>query len=174
MSNLLFFDSDTPSACGGVVHSLVHVPDLHLAVVGTLEGSPYPNLAEKLGLSSRVHFLDYRRDIPQIMQAVDLFVFPSRYEPFGMVVSEAMATGLPVVTANTTGAAEIVTPECGFVIPDSEDVPALAASLRTLAENPDLRFQMGNAARAIAEQHCWRSKAKTYVDLFEEMAGHEN
>ncbi len=152
-----------------VLQALVQVPDLHLAVVGALEGSPYPNLAKKLGLSSRIHFLGYRRDIPNIMQAVDLFVFPSRYEPFGMVVSEAMASGLPVVTAKTTGASEIVTPECGIVIGDSEDASALAAALRALAHDGDLRLQMGKAARAIAEQHCWNSKAQTYIDLFEEM-----
>lgn len=154
-----------------VLQALVQVPDLHLAVVGATKGSPYPNMVDKLGLVTRVHFLGYRRDIPEIMQAIDLFVFPSRYEPFGMVVSEAMATGLPVVTAITTGAAEIVTPESGTVIPDSEDASALAEALRSLTHDRDRRQQMGKAARAIAQQHCWSSKAKAYVDLFEEMAG---
>jgi glycosyltransferase involved in cell wall biosynthesis len=157
-----------------VLKAMVQLPDLYLAVVGAIAGSPYPMMAKKLGLSSRVHFLDFRRDISEIMKAVDLFVFPSRYEPFGMVVSEAMATGLPVVTAKTTGAAEIVTSECGIVIHDSEDALALAEALRTLTRNRDLRIKMGQAARSIAEQHCWSSKAQAYVDLFEEMVGYEN
>jgi glycosyltransferase involved in cell wall biosynthesis len=157
-----------------VLQALVQVPDLHLAVVGELKNSPYPSLAKRLGLSSRIHFLGYRHDISQIMQAVDFFVFPSRYEPFGMVVSEAMATGLPVITASTVGAAEIVTPECGIVISDSEDASALAGALRTLTPDRDLRIKMGKAARTIAEQHCWSSKAKTYVDLFEEIARYED
>lgn len=152
-----------------VLHGLVHVPDLHLAVVGNVTKSPYPQLASQLGLSERVHFLGYRRDIAEIMKAVDFFVFPSRYEPFGMVVSEAMATGLPVITTAISGVAEIVTPESGVVLNDSEDVIALTNAMTKLASDRDLRLQMGQAARAIAEQHTWKSKAKIYVDLFEEL-----
>jgi len=152
-----------------VLHGLVHVPDLHLAVVGNVTKSPYPQLASQLGLSERVHFLGYRRDIAEIMKAVDFFVFPSRYEPFGMVVSEAMATGLPVITTAISGVAEIVTPESGVVLNDSEDVIALTDAMAKLASDRDLRLQMGQVARAIAEQHTWKSKAKIYVDLFEEV-----
>jgi len=153
-----------------VLYALVELPNLHLAVVGATEGSPYPQLAQKLGLGKRIHFLGYRRDISEIMQAVDLFVFPSRYEPFGMVVSEAMATGLPVITTDTTGAAEIVTPECGIVLSNSEDTQALAQALSKLASDRELRRKMGQAGRAIAQQHSWASKAKSYVDLFEELS----
>ncbi|BBC24546.1 glycosyltransferase family 4 protein [Pseudanabaena sp. ABRG5-3] len=152
-----------------VLHGLVHVPDLHLAVVGNVTKSPYPQLASQLGLSERVHFLGYRRDIAEIMKAADFFVFPSRYEPFGMVVSEAMATGLPVITTAISGVAEIVTPESGVVLNDSEDVIALADAMAKLASDRNLRLQMGQVARAIAEQHSWKSKAKIYVDLFEEL-----
>jgi glycosyltransferase involved in cell wall biosynthesis len=150
-----------------VLYALAQVPDLHLAVVGSVQGSPYPQLAEQLGIDDRVHFLGFRRDIADLMRASDLFVFPSRYEPFGMVVSEAMAVGLPVITAANVGAAEIVTPECGIVIPNSEDIPALTHALEVLAKDEVLRQQMGKAGRAIAQQHRWVSKAKEYVDLFE-------
>ena len=152
-----------------VLHALVQVPALHLAVVGTLERSPYPQLAQDLALAERVHFLGYRAEVPEIMQATDFFVFPSRYEPFGMVVSEAMATGLPVITATTTGAAEIVTPDCGIVLSDSEDIQGLVQALRVLTANPQKRAKMGQVGRHIAKQHSWVSKAKAYVDLFEQM-----
>jgi glycosyltransferase involved in cell wall biosynthesis len=152
-----------------VLHALVKVPDLHLAVVGSTEGSPYPQLVSDLNLSQRVHFLGFRRDVSEIMRAVDLFVFPSRYEPFGMVVSEAMATGIPVIVTASTGAAEIVTPECGVVLSDSEDIQTLAESLSKLTNDSHLRSQMGQAARAIAEQHSWVSKSQSYIDLFEEL-----
>jgi glycosyltransferase involved in cell wall biosynthesis len=152
-----------------VLHALVKVPELHLAVAGATERSPYPQMAEKLGLSDRVHFLGFRRDVAQIMKAVDLFVFPSRYEACTLVLLEAIATGLPVVTAATAGGAEIVTPECGVVLSDSEDSQALAEALTRLASDRDLRTQMGKAARAIAERHSWTSKAQSYVDLFEQL-----
>lgn len=153
-----------------VLQALVRVPQLHLAVVGTTEKSPYLQMAAQLKLDKRVHFLGYRRDISEIMKTVDLFVFPSRYEPFGMVVSEAMASGLPVITAATIGAAEIVTSDCGIVLNDSEDIPALVEALILLSGDRNLRIQMGQAGRAIAEQHSWSSKARRYIDLFEEMS----
>jgi glycosyltransferase involved in cell wall biosynthesis len=153
-----------------VLNALVKVPELHLVVVGTAEGTPYPRLVRSLRLEQRVHFLGYRRDVPQLMRTADLFVFPSRYEPFGLVVIEAMASGVPVVTTVTTGASEIVTPECGVVLKDSEDVEGLAEVLKNLTSDRPKLQQMGQAARAIAEQHSWASKAKSYVDLFEEMS----
>ena len=91
-----------------VLHALVDVPNVHLAVAGTLDGSPYPALADQLGLSRRVHFLGYRSDMPALMRAADVFVAPSRYEPFSLVVLEAMASGCPVVTATSVGAHPLV------------------------------------------------------------------
>ncbi|MGF1676557.1 MAG: glycosyltransferase family 4 protein [Rivularia sp. (in: cyanobacteria)] len=152
-----------------VLRALVQVSDLHLAVVGVIDGSPYPQLAASLGISERVHFLGFRRDVPSIMKVVDLFVFPSRYEPFGLVVTEAMATGIPVITAKCTGAAFLVTPEAGIVLSDPDDSKALALSMQKLSTNPDLRIKMGQTARAIAIQHTWKNMAQQYVDLFEEM-----
>jgi glycosyltransferase involved in cell wall biosynthesis len=154
-----------------VLHALVDVPELHLAVVGILEGSPYPELAEQLGLSDRVYFLDNPSGIvPELMRSVDIFVFPSRYEPFGLVVIEAMASGLPVVTAMTTGASELISPECGMVLSDTEDRKGLAEALGQLASNPELRHRMGKAARTVAEDHSWQKMAQRYVDRFEELS----
>jgi glycosyltransferase involved in cell wall biosynthesis len=152
-----------------VLRALVKVPNLHLAVAGITEGSPYPQLSVSLGVSDRVHFLGLRRDVPEVMKAVDFFVFPSRYEPFGLVVIEAMATGIPVITARSTGASDLVTPEAGIVLQDSDDTEALVQALLLLTNNPDLRKKMGQTARAIAEQHSWTNMAQQYVNIFEEL-----
>jgi glycosyltransferase involved in cell wall biosynthesis len=152
-----------------VLHALVQVPDLHLAVAGITEGSPYLELSKQLGLSQRVHFLGlWQGGISTLMQAVDFLVFPSRYEAFGLVVLEAMAAGLPVITTATTGAAELVTPDCGIVLPNPDDVQALVRALNRLVHDVDLRYQMGQVARMLAESHSWRKMAASYVDLFEE------
>ncbi|MHC5726010.1 MAG: glycosyltransferase family 4 protein, partial [Nostoc sp.] len=133
-------------------------------------GSPFPQLAASLGLSKRVHFLGYRRDIAEIMRSVDLFVFPSRYEACTLVLLEALSSGLPVITATATGGAELVTPECGIVLPDSDDIDALALALMSLVSVDALMQQMGQAARSVAEQYSWTTMAQTYVDLFEELS----
>ncbi|MEH2077065.1 MAG: glycosyltransferase family 4 protein [Nostoc sp.] len=157
-----------------VLHALVKVPDLHLVVVGHTQNSPFPQLAASLGLSKRVHFVGFRRDIPQIMQGVDLFVFPSRYEACSLVLLEALSSGLPVITATATGGGELVTPECGIVLSDSDDIDALALALLTLVSSPTLIQQMGKAARSVAEKHSWTTMAQTYVDLFEELSNAEH
>ncbi|OUL30027.1 glycosyltransferase family 4 protein [Nostoc sp. 106C] len=156
-----------------VLYALAKVPDLHLAVVGNTEGSPFPQLTASLGLSERVHFLGYRRDIAAIMRVADLFVFPSRYEACTLVLLEALASGLPVITATATGGAELVTPECGVVLSDSDDIDALVAALLSLVDDDTLLQQMGKAARSVAEQHSWTTMAQTYVDLFEELIKNE-
>lgn len=152
-----------------VLRALTQVSGLHLAVAGDLRGSPYPRLAKDLGVGDRVHFLGYRRDLKDLMKAVDLFIFPSRYEACSLVLLEALATGLPVVTAATTGGAEIVTPDCGVVLPDPNHVDQLAQTLQTLLADPERRSQMGFAARRRAEAHTWDKMAQQYLDLFDSL-----
>ncbi|WP_407641946.1 glycosyltransferase family 4 protein [Calothrix rhizosoleniae] len=152
-----------------ILHGLVKVPNLHLAVVGSTEGSPFPQLAASLGLEKRVHFLGYRRDIAEIMRTADVFVFPSRYEACTLVLLEAMASGLPVITATSTGGAELVTSESGIVLPDCNDIDGLSKAMLSLVSDSLLMESMGKAGRSVAEQHSWKIMAQTYVDLFEEL-----
>ena len=159
-----------------VLHALVDVPDVHLAVAGTLDGSPYPALADQLGLSRRVHFLGYRSDMPALMRAADVFVAPSCYEPFSLVVLEAMASGCPVVTAKSVGAHPLVDATgsngaagaAGVVIADPDDADALTHALQHVL-TPDVNARMRRAARAIAERHSWTSVDDQYLTLFSDL-----
>jgi glycosyltransferase involved in cell wall biosynthesis len=152
-----------------ILKALVNVPNLHLAVAGKVEGSSFPQFADSLNLTQRVYFLGFRRDISEIMKATDFFVFPSRYEACTLVLLEAIASGLPVITASTAGGAEVITPSCGIVLSDSEDTQALTEALTQLTRDRNLRIQMGQAARAIAERHSWKSISQKYVEIFEEL-----
>lgn len=148
-----------------VLHALVEVKELHLAVAGATEGSPYPALSDRLGLTSRVHFLGYRRDIADLMKTANLFVFPSRYEACSLVLLEALASGLPIVTAATAGGSEVVTPECGVVLADPNDAAALASALCRMIQDPNKLAEQGWAARKIAEQHTWATMAAAYLSI---------
>ncbi|MDX2229169.1 MAG: glycosyltransferase family 4 protein [Leptolyngbyaceae cyanobacterium bins.349] len=152
-----------------ILYALQRVPEVHLVVLGSTEGSPYPFLASQLEISERVHFLGYRKDVADLMRSSDMLVFPSRYEACTLVILEAMASGLPIITAETTGGCELVTPDCGVVLADSEDVEALACALAKLANDRLLRLEMGRKARAIAEKYSWESMAQSYIMLFEEL-----
>lgn len=169
---LAFFAGDicTPRKnLASILYALAQVPELHLVVAGDAKASTYPRLATKLGLKERVHFLGYRNDLANIMRAVDLFVFPSHYETYGLVLLEAMATGLPVITARSVGVSEIITPECGIVLFDSNDVDGLKKAILDLVSSSEKRKRMGMTARAVAEKFSWKNMANSYIDLFEEL-----
>jgi glycosyltransferase involved in cell wall biosynthesis len=165
---LAFFAGDIQSSrknLDTILRGLRNVPDLHVAVAGRLDGSPYPTLARDLGVLDRTHFLGFRRDVPDLMRAADMFVFPSRYEACTLALLEAMASGLPVVTAETTGGAELVTGNCGFLLENPDDVDTLVENLRLLTSKPHVRIEMGQAARAVAEDHSWTRMSERYLHL---------
>lgn len=153
-----------------VLRALAEVPALHLAIVGTKEGSPYPALADTLGVADRAHFLGFRRDMPDLLRAADFAIFPSRYEPFGLVALEAMASGRPVITAEPVGAAPLVAEAGGFVVADPERAEALAEAMHLLASDPTRCNTLGMRARAVAERHTWAVTASAYADLVEHLA----
>lgn len=151
-----------------VLAAFAQAPSVHLAVVGKTENSPFPALAERLGIADRVHFLGFRRDIADVMRGVDFFVFPSRYEAFALVIAEATASGLPIITSKSTGGAEIVTSESGIVVDDPNDVNALAQAIRGLASDRERRRTMGEQAWQRAQTNTWEDVAGAYLNLYRE------
>lgn len=153
-----------------LLHALPAVPGVHLAVAGALERSPYPALSEALGLGGRVHFLGFRDDVAALMRAADFFALPSRRDSCPLVMLEAMASGLPVITARTVGTAPLVTSEVGFVLEGPDDAETMRTGLQTFADDPDRCAAMGRAARAAAMDYSWEAMADRYIALFETVA----
>jgi glycosyltransferase involved in cell wall biosynthesis len=174
---LLLFVGDlrTPRKnLGTVLAALKHLPEhVQIAVAGFLPGSPYPEQAKALGIAHRVHFLGLVKEMPVLMHSVDAFVFPSRYEAMSLSLLEAMAAGLPVVTARTAGGAEIITPDCGIVLDDPDDPKALAGAVARLADNDDARRAMGVAANQLATGFGWARMAEQYIALYRQLAGQQ-
>ena len=154
-----------------VLKALVKLPSVHLAVAGRVAGSPWPALAGDLGLADRVHFLDFRTDLAQLMRAADCFVFPSRYEACALVLVEALASGLPVITAKTTGGAEAVGPDAGVVIDDTESVAELTAALQAVSGHPELLPARREAARTCALPLTWGNIGAAYLQHYADVAG---
>jgi glycosyltransferase involved in cell wall biosynthesis len=106
--------------------------------------------ARSLGLNGQVLFIGFanQTQLPEIYRASDLMVLPSEYEPFGVVVNEAMLCGCPVVVSDRVGAGyDLVSHgENGFVFPFG-DVDSLAAILREALLAPDRLRVLGDAAR---------------------------
>jgi glycosyltransferase involved in cell wall biosynthesis len=109
-------------------------------------------LVAELELQERVHFTGWVDDLTSLLPALDIFVSSSRVEPFGLVMVEAMAAGLPVVATTTGGALEIVLDGVTGKLVPSGDVKALAEALCALLRNEDGRRRMGEQGRMRARE----------------------
>jgi glycosyltransferase involved in cell wall biosynthesis len=104
------------------------------------------------GIADRIRWLGQRTDVPDLLRAADICCQPNfEPEPFGVAFVEALAAGLPVVTARLGGATEIVDESCGVLVPP-RDATALATVLRQLISDSGRRRQLAAAgpARALA------------------------
>lgn len=136
-----------------LLRAVAHLPDVWVWIVGRgpLEGK-WRHLARELGIGHRVRFLgEVPEDVlPLVYRASDVFVLPAtqRAEAFGLVLVEAMAAGLPVISTELgTGTSTVnVHGQTGLVVPP-QDVEALRTALRWLLERPAERRRMGQAAR---------------------------
>jgi glycosyltransferase involved in cell wall biosynthesis len=153
-----------------VLKALVLVPKLHLVIVGAEERSPFPALAQTLQVAARAHFVGFRRNVSDYMRACDLFVFPSRYEAGTLVLLEAAASGLPIVTARTAGGCEVLDDGAAEILEDANDFRKLAAALRSYVDSPERRRAAGAAARAIAEKYSWDAMSRSYLEIFSAVA----
>jgi glycosyltransferase involved in cell wall biosynthesis len=148
-----------------VLRALVGVHGMHLAVAGDTAGSPYPAMASDLGISDRVHFLGRVREMPSLMRSCDVFVFPSRYEACSLVMLEAMAAGLPVVTSRGTGGAELVPEDGGFFLEDPDDAAGLAGILEGVEADPRGLAPRSRRAREQALSLGWETMGARYLEL---------
>jgi glycosyltransferase involved in cell wall biosynthesis len=151
-----------------VLHAFRQLPDHHhLVVAGATLGSPYPMMAQSMGLEGRVHFLGYRSDVADLLRYADVFTFPSHYDPCPLVILEALACGVPVVTTRSVGNSVLIeSGESGYVLESNHDVDSLAAVLKELGESPELRYQIGMAGRRTAEALSWQKMSAQYEAIY--------
>ncbi len=122
--------------------------------------------AQELGIRNHVHFLGVRSDVPDILQATDIFVLPSLYEGLPNVILEAMASSLPVVASRVGGIPEAVEDgRTGFLF-QVGDVPGLREFLLRLVDDPILRKKMGTAGRKRVEK---RFSMEKEIQQFEKL-----
>lgn len=132
--------------------------------------------SHKLGLSDRVVFRGWleRDHLPAVYEQADVFVLPSRDEGMPNAMLEAMAAGLPVIGSKVAGLDEVVIDdETGLLVP-VEDDDALAHALRTVIEDRDYTFKLGQAARErVVTQFNWTHAGDSYLTLLCEAANVE-
>jgi glycosyltransferase involved in cell wall biosynthesis len=144
----------------------------HTLVIGGKRGWYTEGLfrqVTQLGLAQRVLFIDYvpDADLPALINLADVFVYPSRYEGFGLPPLEAMACGIPVVTTNAASLPEVVG-DAALMIPPG-DPSSLAAALRQALTDTELRSQLRDAGLRRAAQFTWDATARRTLQVYEEV-----
>lgn len=119
----------------------------HLLLVGTGELKRRLEGRVKREQIPRVHFLGFRRDVPEILRESNIITLTSKHEGLPRCIMEAMAAGKPVVATDVRGSRDLVDDgRTGFLV-RLGDAAGLAAALERLARDPELRTSMGAAAR---------------------------
>ncbi len=150
-------------------------PDARLAIVG--------QDVSELKSADGVHLIepvredrapDARTELPSdslvaLYRSADAFVFPSRLETFGIVLVEAMAAGLPVITTDAPGCRDVVRADTDGLSVSPDDIAGMAAAMRDLMDDSDLRARLSAAARQRAEAFSWDKVTDRYVALYREM-----
>jgi glycosyltransferase involved in cell wall biosynthesis len=124
------------------------LPKLHLQILGTGPGLNVLMGLVPLQLRKRVHFLGFQQPavIPKIFAAADIFVLPSRHDGWGVVVNEALGSGLPIIVNDHVGARDLVENGRNGFITLAGDVDSLAGALLELGQSSDLRKSFGNSS----------------------------
>ncbi|HJZ90355.1 MAG TPA: glycosyltransferase family 4 protein [Gemmataceae bacterium] len=160
---------DLQKAMPPALQALALTPGVKLVAVSRTDPAPYSAEAAVAGVADRVLFVPPTANISWYYAAADLFLFPSYYDTFGLVVTEAMASGLPVVTSRVVGAAELISDGTdGLLIERPWDAEMISNHLARLRDDPALRERLGIAARRKIEPLTWdRTAEQTLAVYFE-------
>lgn len=146
-------------------------PDLQCVWVG--DGDQKAVLQKTLqeyGVEDRVFFLGYCRNVPELLQAADLFVFPTHYEglPFSLV--EAMACGIPIVSSDASSIPELIDDHVSGLLFRTGDSCAVLETLRWALLHPEQMREMAENARLRADTFSERRMIEDTLDLFRQAA----
>jgi UDP-glucose:(heptosyl)LPS alpha-1,3-glucosyltransferase len=137
---------------------------IKLLVIGRDRAGPYRRLAKKVGCADDVLFAGGVKDLERYYAGADILVHPTFYDPCSLVVLEALASGLPVITTRRNGAGGIIEDGLeGFVLDDPRNVETLAEAIAHLSDPVRLK-DASVAARALAEKY---SQERSYQAMLE-------
>lgn len=157
-----------------LLEAIVEVPEALFVLAGDgPERGALEARAAELGIAQRVRFLGRREDVPQLLSACDVFALPSLYEGSSLAVLEAMAAGTAIVSSAIGGTEELIEDGRSGLLVAPGDASALAAALRRVLDDPQLREDLAAHARERVDSGLRREQnadrvAAAYRDLLGE------
>lgn len=153
-----------------LIKSMGSVHEATLYVIGGQPTKEYLDLISDLGLTN-VKFFSFMspQDLLTYYQIADVFVLPTRQDIWGLVINEAMAQALPVITTNrcVAGLELICNSQNGFIVP-SENVNELAEKINVIIANRQLRTSMAENALSAIKEYSIENMAKKHMEIFVE------
>jgi UDP-glucose:(heptosyl)LPS alpha-1,3-glucosyltransferase len=147
--------------------ALLHDPEIRLAVVGGDDPAPYRLMAARRGVADRIEFAGTIRGAESLYAGADAFILPTWYEPFGMVIIEAMAEGVPVITSSRAGAVEGMTHERhGLFLQDVRSVDELASAIGRIRDDSPLRSLLASSGKDAARRFAWPVVAEETLAVY--------
>lgn len=147
-------------------------PEVHFLIVGdgVLRG-PLQRLAKTLGAAEGVHFAGARRDIPQVLAALDLFVLPSLWEGLPYALLEAGAAGLPVIASAIPGNCDVIRAGVTGYLAKPADALDLAVQLFGALDDPALPERAAALQHLVRTEYTLERMVRGHVELYEKLAG---
>ena len=143
--------------------------DLRLIIVGGKHIDSWQRQVARIGLSEQIHFAGRVDDPLPYYAAADFYVHPTYYDPCSLVVLEAAACGLPLITSRYNGASEMFTAgDDVLLIDDPADDKELAAAMRALLDDGKRR-RLGTAARRTILQHSFHRNVDQILEIYREI-----
>jgi UDP-glucose:(heptosyl)LPS alpha-1,3-glucosyltransferase len=144
-------------------------PSFRLAVVGSPATKNWERLATRLGVRDRVLFVGHCAEMRSAYFASDFLVHPTFYDPCSLVVLEALACGLPIITTRCNGASELLKPiQEGYVVDDPHDHQQMAWCLSQMLD-PGRRHSCAQAARRAATHWTFEQHYRQLLSVFVEV-----
>jgi N-acetyl-alpha-D-glucosaminyl L-malate synthase BshA len=145
-------------------------PNIKLVIVGEgPERNELEKLVKKLGIENHVTLTGRQKEIPKLLKCADIFVLPSRREAFGLVILEAMITGLPVIASATGGIPEIITDKKTGILVEPKNSAEISAALIDLIAHPEKRQKLSAAGEKLVHEKFEAKKmAEEYEKIYEE------
>jgi glycosyltransferase involved in cell wall biosynthesis len=150
-------------------------PAARLVFVGSgSQEEPARALAARNGVAERVHFVGYQRNVPDWLAAATVWILPTESENFSLAVLEALAAGCPILSTRCPGNDEVLVEGQNALTVGVGDTDALAAGLRRLLSEDDLRQRLGLAGRETARNYDKEYMVDQYARCYDEVLQQAN